>query len=89
MIIIVDERPDVTNAYCSSLGREGISVASFTPPDFDSWFHSTSGPDLAAVEAFVLGDFAARETVTQSRWRKVPAPFRFCLGSLQPCSFSG
>ncbi|MCB1378768.1 MAG: response regulator transcription factor [Alphaproteobacteria bacterium] len=66
MIIIVEERPDVSSAYQSSLGREGISAASFTPSDFDSWFHSTSGPDLAAVEAFVLGDFDQRETLTRA-----------------------
>ena len=66
MIIIVDERPEVSNAYQSSLSREGISSASFTPSDFESWFHSTSGPDLAAVEAFVLGDFGHREIVTRA-----------------------
>ncbi len=66
MIIIVDERPDVSNAYRSSLGREGMSAASFTPGDFDSWFHSTSWPDLAAVEAFVLGDFERRENLARA-----------------------
>lgn len=66
MIIIVDERPDVSNAYRTSLGREGFSSAGFTPTDFDSWFHSTSAPDLAAVEAFVLGDFGQREIFTRA-----------------------
>ena len=66
MIIIVDERPDVSNAYRSSLGREGFSSAGFTPTDFDSWFYSTSTPDLAAVEAFVLGDFGQREIFTRA-----------------------
>jgi two-component system, OmpR family, flagellar system response regulator FtcR len=66
MIIIVDERRDVSDAYRSSLGREGVSAASFTPVDFDGWFHSTSGPDLAAVEAFVLGDFDKRETLARA-----------------------
>ena len=66
MIIIVDQRPDVSNAYRSSLGREGVSTASFTPLDFDGWFHSTNGPDLAAVEAFVLGDFDTRELMTRA-----------------------
>jgi two-component system, OmpR family, flagellar system response regulator FtcR len=66
MIIIVDERSDVSDAYRSSLGREGVSVASFTPTDFDGWFHSTSGPDLAAVEAVVLGDFERRELLTRA-----------------------
>lgn len=33
MIILVDDRIDVTNAYRASFGREGISAASFTPVD--------------------------------------------------------
>jgi DNA-binding response OmpR family regulator len=66
MIIIVDERPDVSSAYKSSFGREGISAASFLPADFDSWFHSTSGPDLTAIEAVLLGDFESREVLTKA-----------------------
>ncbi|MBI2718600.1 MAG: response regulator transcription factor [Rhizobiales bacterium] len=66
MIIIVDDRTDVTDAYRSSLGREGVSTASFTPHDFEGWFHSTSGPNLSAVEAFVLGDFETREMITRN-----------------------
>lgn len=66
MIILIDERADVADAYRSSLGREGISTTSFTPLDFDGWFEATSTPDLAAVEAFVLGDFAHRESVTRT-----------------------
>jgi DNA-binding response OmpR family regulator len=74
MIILVDDRSDVTDAYCASFGREGISTASFTPTDFNSWFHSTSGPDLAAVEAFILGDFDHRETVTRAIKTRSEAP---------------
>lgn len=74
MIILVDERRDVTDAYRASFVREGISTASFTPNDFDNWFHSTSGPDLAAVEAFILGDFAHRETVTRAIKTRSEAP---------------
>ncbi|WP_373502806.1 response regulator transcription factor [Aestuariivirga sp.] len=74
MIILVDDRPDVTDAYRTSFGREGISSATFTPTDFDSWFHSTSAPDLAAVEAFVLGDFARRENFTRAIKTRSEAP---------------
>ncbi|MFT3988585.1 winged helix-turn-helix domain-containing protein [Aestuariivirga sp.] len=66
MIIIVDERMDVSDAYRSSFGREGVSTASFKPVDFEGWFHSASGPDLTAVEAFVLGDFDLRENFARS-----------------------
>ena len=74
MIILVDDRTEVTDAYRTSFGREGICAASFTPTDFDSWFHSTSGPDLAAVEAFILGDFIQRETVTRAIKTRSEAP---------------
>jgi two-component system, OmpR family, flagellar system response regulator FtcR len=74
MIILVDDRIDVTAAYRASFGREGVSAASFTPSDFDNWFHSTSGPDLAAVEAFILGDFDRRETLTRVIKTRTEAP---------------
>jgi len=74
MIILVDDRTDVTSAYRASFGREGFSTASFTPTDFDNWFHSTSGPDLAAIEAFILGDFDCRETVTRVIKTRSEAP---------------
>lgn len=74
MIILVDDRIDVTTAYRASFGREGVSAATFTPTDFDSWFHSTSGPDLAAVEAFILGDFDRRETLTRVIKTRSEAP---------------
>jgi DNA-binding response OmpR family regulator len=74
MIILVDDRTDVTTAYRASFGREGVSAASFTPSDFDNWFHSTSGPDLAAVEAFILGDFDRRETITRVIKTRTEAP---------------
>jgi DNA-binding response OmpR family regulator len=74
MIILIDSRIDVTDAYRASFSREGISSASFTPADFDNWFHSTSGPDLAAVEAFILGDFDRREVITRVIKTKSEAP---------------
>lgn len=74
MIILVDDRSEVTEAYRSSFSREGVSAASFTPTDFNSWFHSTSGPDLAAVEAFILGDFLQRETMARAIKTRTEAP---------------
>lgn len=61
MIIIVDERQLVTQAYGSSLDREGIASMGFSPPDFNNWVESAAAPDLEAVEAFILGDCAERE----------------------------
>ena len=74
MIILVDDRPEVADAYRTSFDREGIAAASFRPHDFDSWLQATSSPDLAAVEAFLLGDFDKRETLTRTIKTKTQAP---------------
>lgn len=66
MIVVVDERAEVADAYKSTIGREGYSVASFNPVDFISWFQSSVAADLTTVEAVVLGDCAARESITRS-----------------------
>lgn len=61
MIIIVDERVDVTEAYCASLGREGLSTTGFNHIEFEGWFHSAGAQDLAAVETIIIGSFPDRE----------------------------
>ncbi len=61
MIIIVDERVEVTEAYCASLGREGLSTTGFNHIEFDGWFHSAGQHDLAAVETIIIGSFPDRE----------------------------
>lgn len=74
MIVMVDERADVSDAYKNSIGREGYSVASFSPPEFVSWFNSLSELDLNAVDAFVLGDFADRTQITRNLRRRIQVP---------------
>lgn len=61
MIIIVDERREVTEAYCASFCREGLSATGFTQAEFDGWFQSVGQHDLAAVETIILGAFPERE----------------------------
>ncbi len=61
MIIIVDERLEVTEAYCASLGREGVSTTGFNHAEFEGWFHSAALHDLAAVETIIIGSFPDRE----------------------------
>ena len=66
MIIIVDERLDVTEAYCASIGREGLSTTGFTQVEFEGWFHSAGPQDLTAVETIIIGSFPDRERVIGS-----------------------
>jgi two-component system, OmpR family, flagellar system response regulator FtcR len=61
MIIIVDERFEVTDAYCASFGREGLSTTGFNHAEFEGWFHSAAQHDLAAVETIIMGSFPDRE----------------------------
>lgn len=61
MIIIVDERELVTQAYESSFGREGIASVGFSSTEFRNWVETAAMPDLNAIEAFLLGDCCRSE----------------------------
>jgi DNA-binding response OmpR family regulator len=74
VIIIVDERQMVTQAYEASFGREGIASMGFGPADFNNWVESAAMPDLEAVEAFILGDCAEREDYPRQIRNKTRAP---------------
>lgn len=62
MIVIVDERDIVTSSYGSGFVREGVSSVGFVPADFRAWVGTVADRDLAAVEAFLLGDCEERES---------------------------
>lgn len=56
MIVVVDERPTVSEGYTSWFGREGISACGLLPGEFESWVSAVSDADMLSVEAFLLGD---------------------------------
>jgi two-component system, OmpR family, flagellar system response regulator FtcR len=66
VIIVVDKRSEVADAYKTTIDREGYAAVSFNPEEFMAWFQSTRELDLASIEAIVLGDFDLRENVTKS-----------------------
>ena len=66
MIVVVDRRSEVAEAYKTTIGREGYSAISFDPEDFMSWFQTCPDIDLACVEGIVLGEFDSRESMTRS-----------------------
>jgi DNA-binding response OmpR family regulator len=74
MFVIVDDREIVTRSYIQSFEREGISSAAFSPQEFCSWIETAAPSDITAVEAFVLGDCAAREKYTPTIRNKSQAP---------------
>ena len=60
MYIVVDDRESVANSYVGGLVREGVSSTSFSSSEFCDWLPSASEADLAAIDAFLLGESDAR-----------------------------
>ena len=58
MYIIIDDRESVTSSYATSFDREGIAFLGFWPDVFQDWLCTADAGDLAAVDAFLLGDQA-------------------------------
>jgi DNA-binding response OmpR family regulator len=74
MYIVVDDRESVANSYTGGLVREGVSSFSFSASEFGDWLQSASESDLAAIDAFLLGDFDARGSLPQAVRRRSSAP---------------
>ncbi|MET0748265.1 MAG: winged helix-turn-helix domain-containing protein [Rhizobium sp.] len=55
MIVVVDERGLVKDGYTSLFGREGIPSTGFDPKEFGEWVQTAADSDVAAVEAFLIG----------------------------------
>ncbi len=60
MYLLVDERPEVTDAYVASFRGEGIVSLGLHPTEFGEWLRTTSPADIEAVQSCLLGDFEAR-----------------------------
>lgn len=74
MLVFVDEREIVTSGYATSFGREGVSLTSFAPEEFRDWVNSAGEHDLAAVEAFLIGDCRDRGQVSKIIRQRSRAP---------------
>lgn len=55
MIVVVDERELVKEGYTSLFGREGVPSTGFDPHEFGEWVNTAADTDIAAVEAFLIG----------------------------------
>ncbi|MGE0629614.1 MAG: response regulator transcription factor [Hyphomicrobiaceae bacterium] len=56
MIVIVDDRSMVADAYKASFGREGVSVSGFSSHDFQGWVSAAAEDDVKAIDAFLIGE---------------------------------
>jgi DNA-binding response OmpR family regulator len=74
VLILVDCREPVLASYASAFGKEGMVAMGHNPEDFSSWLGSAVEAEILAVEAFVLGDCPARDTLPRIIRRKSMAP---------------
>jgi DNA-binding response OmpR family regulator len=74
MIIIVDDRDVLGGADTFGFGREGISTEGLAASDFRDWVRTAPEPELAAVEAFVLGEFNDRSIFPKMIKQRSRAP---------------
>ena len=82
MYIIVDDRIIVSGGYATSLDREGVASAGIRPAEFCDWINKVSDNDVGAVEAFLIGDCANRETLPKLIRERSRAPV-LCLNERQ------
>ncbi len=74
MYVVVEDREAVANSYIGGLGREGVSSIGFSSDEFQDWLESASEADIAAVDAFLLGEVDARGRLPRVVRRRSSAP---------------
>jgi DNA-binding response OmpR family regulator len=74
MIIIVDDRDALVGTDTLGFGREGISTEGLGASDFSDWMRTAPEPELAAVEAFVLGECGDRRIFPKMIKQRSRAP---------------
>lgn len=74
MIVIVEDRSSVGDAYRTSFGREGIAASGFSLTEFEDWVSSAAEDDVMAIEAVLVGECTqSQELVALLRRRCSPA----------------
>jgi DNA-binding response OmpR family regulator len=66
MFVMVDERPEVANAYVAAFRAEGVVALGLGPQEFDGWFAAAAEDDLDAVHCFLLGEFPGRKACPET-----------------------
>ncbi|MFN3622587.1 MAG: response regulator transcription factor [Hyphomicrobium sp.] len=74
MIIIVDDREALTDTDTLGFGREGISTEGLAASDFHDWVRTAPEPELAAVEAFLIGECNDRRIFPKMIKQRSSAP---------------
>ena len=74
MLVFIDDREIVAAGYAGGFKGEGVSTIGFCPTDFREWIATASELDLAAVEAFLVGNCQDRNTYSRTIREKSRAP---------------
>ncbi len=74
MLVLIDDREIVAAGYAGGFKGEGVSTIGFCPTEFREWVATASEHDLAAVEAFLVGNCQDRITYSRAIREKSRAP---------------
>jgi len=73
MIVIVDDRNLVTEAFRSSFDREGIPAAGFSAGDFEGWVEAAANDDVMAINGFLIGECSRPDLLARVIKRRTAA----------------
>jgi DNA-binding response OmpR family regulator len=65
MILIVDHRSEVREAFATAMSREGYSTLTYGAQEMFEWLQAVSKSEYLAIEGVLLGDCEGREFVVQ------------------------
>jgi DNA-binding response OmpR family regulator len=65
MILIIEDRNGVADAYRTSFQREGIAACGFSAVDFESWLSGAADDDLSAIQAVLIGECSHIKALAQ------------------------
>ncbi len=74
MLMVVDERELVIAGYEAGFEAEGVAIVGFAPADFLTWIENAPNQEIAAVEAFLLGEAECRVACARAISLRSQAP---------------
>ena len=74
MLVMVEERELVVAGYEHGFAAEGMALVGFKPSDFLTWIENAPAAEIAAVEAFLLGDCLDRLLCARAITRRAAVP---------------
>ena len=60
MLVLIDDREIVSVGFAGGFKSEGVASTGLCPSDFQDWIATVDERDIAAVEAFLIGDCRER-----------------------------